>query len=356
MVVRKILRSPNSSAGLGLQPRYRAFSRVTMTEDLMRLSRRVFVRGLGGAIAMPVIPGMARAEAYPARPVKLVVGFAPGSGPDMIARLTADWLSKKLGQPFVVEDRQGAGSNIATETVIRAPSDGYTLLHATVANTINAKLNDRADFTRDTTPVAAIARASFFLVVQSSFPARTVPDLITYAKANPGKLTMGSSGSGSAPYLAGELFKIMSGTEIVHVPYTGTPQAITELLGGRVSLVVADPSAIEVIKAGKLRALAATAAATQDILPDVPPLGKFLPGYEASTWHGISGPKNLPSDIVALLNRAINDGLADKGMKARLAQVGFALMGGSPLEFGKLINDEAHKWSDLVRRENISLH
>src|SRR5690349_15312435 len=316
----------------------------------MNRSRRQFLRAVAGVAALPLAPRASSAELrYPARPVRVLVGFPAGTGPDFVARVTARWLSDHLGQQFVVEDRPGAGSNIATEAVVRATADGYTLLHITVANAINARLNNEALFARDITPVASIARASFFVVVAPSFPAADVSQLIAYARAQPEKISIGTSGVGSAPYLAAELFKVMSRIDLLHVPYAGTPQAITELLAERVQVVFADPSAIGLVKSGKLRALAVTAASAQEILPDLPPLGDFLPGYEASTWHGLGAPKGVPGDIVESLNREVNAGLADADVKARLASQGFTVMGGSAADFGRLIAYETAKWARMTR-------
>ena len=319
----------------------------------MKFARRRFLQLSASAAALPVVSGIAWAQAYPTRPVHLIVGFPAGTGPDIVARLIGEWLSRRLGRQFVVENRPGAASNIAAEAVVKAPPDGYTLLHVTVANAINARLSNGVNFSRDIAPIAGIARASFVMVVDPSFAAKTVPELVAYAKENPGKINMGSGGIGSAPYMAGELFKMMSGIDVVHVPYPGTPQAIADLLAGRVQLVFADPSSIEFIKAGKLRALAVTAATRQDALPDIPPVGDFIPGYEASTWHGVGAPKNVPPDIVNTLNREINAGLADPRMKARLANVGFTVTGGSPADFGRLIADEAEKWRGVTGAANI---
>jgi tripartite-type tricarboxylate transporter receptor subunit TctC len=313
-------------------------------------SRRQFLRAAAGVAALPLLPRASSAKVqYPARPVHVVVGFPAGTGPDFVARITAKWLSEHLGQQFVVEDRPGAASNIATEAVVRATADGYTLLHITVANAINARLNNEALFARDIAPVASIARASFIVVVNPSFTAADVPQLIAYARAHPETISIGSSGIGSAPYLAAELFKVMSRIDVLHIPYAGTPQAITELLAERVQVVFADPSAIGLVKSGKLRALAVTAAARQEILPDLPPLGDFLPGYEASTWHGIGAPKGVPGDIVESLNKEVNAGLADTDVKARLAMQGFTVMGGSAADFGRLIADETAKWARMTR-------
>jgi len=316
----------------------------------MNRSRRQFLRAAAGVAALPFARRASSATLrYPARPVHVFVGFPAGTGPDFVARVTARWLSDHLGQPFVVEDRPGAGSNMATEAVVRAMADGYTLLHITVANAINARLNNEALFARDISPVASIARASFFVVVNPSFPAADMPGLIAYARAHPEEISIGSSGVGSAPYLAAQLFKAMSRIDVLHVPYAGTPQAITELLAERVQVVFADPSAVALVRSGKLRALAVTAAARQEILPDLPPLGDVLPGYEASTWHGLGAPKGVPGDIVESLNREVNAALADSDVKSQLGRQGFTVMGGSAADFGRLIADETAKWAGMTR-------
>jgi tripartite-type tricarboxylate transporter receptor subunit TctC len=315
----------------------------------MTPSRRQLLRAAAGAAALPALALAARGESYPVRPVHLIVGFAAGSGPDLVARLISGWLAEHLGQPFVIENRPGGASTLAAEAVVRAAADGYTLLHVTVANAINPDLNGGVSFARGTAPVGSIARASFFVTVDSSSAFTTMSGLIAYAKDNPGKLALASSSTGTAPYLAAELFKTMSGTDILHVPYTGTPQAVADLLAGRVQLAFADPSAIPLIKSGKLRALAATAAARQDILPGVPPLGDFIAGYEASTWHGMAGPANVPSQIVDRLNRGINAAIADQAIKASLANIGFTVIGGSPADFGNLIGSETAKWRAVTR-------
>lgn len=319
----------------------------------MKPSRRQVLRAAAGAIALPTFTLAARGESYPARPVHLVVGFAAGSGPDLVARLIGGWLAEHLGQPFVVENRPGGASAPAAEAVVRAAADGYMLLHVTVANAINPDLNGGISFARGIAPVGSIARASFFVVVDSSSTFATISELIAYAKSHSGKLAMGSSSTGTAPYMAAELFKMLSGTDMLHVPYRGTPQAVTDLLGGRVQLAIADPSAIPLIKSGKLRALAVTAAARQDILPDVPPLGDFISGYEASTWHGMGAPADTPPQIVDRLNRGINAAIADQAIKARLAAVGFTVMGGSPAEFGDLITRETAKWRAMTKTVGV---
>lgn len=315
----------------------------------MTPSRRTFLQILAGVPLLPGIPDLARAQSYPSRPVRLVVGFAAGNAPDLVARLTGEWLSERLGQQVVVENRVGAASDLAVQAVIGAPPDGHTLLQITPANAINTTLSSGANFIRDVAPVASVARGSFVVVVEPSFPARTLPEFIRYAAANPGKINMGSPGTGSAPYLSAVLFKMMTGLDMLHVPYRSTAQAVTELLGGRVQLVFADMSAAEFIRTGKLVALAVTAAVPQANLPGVPAAGEFVPGYEASTWYGIGAPAKTPAAIVERLNREINAGLADPKLKARLASLGFAVDAGSPADFGRLIAAETEKWGRVTK-------
>jgi tripartite-type tricarboxylate transporter receptor subunit TctC len=317
--------------------------------DDMKLSRRRVLHLVASAALVPTVPQIACAQGYPSRPIHLIVGFAAGNGPDIIARLTGEWLSQRLGQQVVVENRVGAASDIAVQAVVRAPPDGYTLLQITPANAINTTLSGGVEFIRDIAPVASVARGSFVIVVDPSFPAKTVSELIRYARANPDKVNLGSPGTGSAPYLSAALFKMMTGIDMLHVPYRSTSHAITELLGGRVQLVFADMSAIEFIKAGKLFALAVTTAAPQDILPGVPTVGEFVPGYEASTWYGIGAPRNTLVEIIEKLNKEINAGLADSKAQARLATLGFTVDASSPADFGKLIAEETEKWAKVTR-------
>jgi len=321
----------------------------------MKLPRRQFLRLAAGAVALPAVSRVATAQTYPTKPVRIVVGFPPGSGPDVVARLTGQWLSEPLGQQFIIDNRPGAGSNIGAEAVARSPPDGYTLLQVTAANAINATLYDRLNFNfiRDIAPVASVARASFVVAVNPSFPAATVAEFIAYAKANPGNINMGSGATGTALHVSGELFRMMTGINILHVPYRGTPQAITELLGGRVQLIFADMSSIEHIRAGRLRALAVTAATGRDVLPDIPTVGDFVPGYEAGTWYGLGAPKNTPPEIVERLNKEIDAALADPKMKARLANLGYTVFASSPADFGKLIAEETEKWGKVIRAANI---
>jgi tripartite-type tricarboxylate transporter receptor subunit TctC len=318
--------------------------------------RRQFLHLVAGAAALPAVSRIARAQAYPTRPVRIIIGFAPGSASDIVARLVGQWLSEGLGQPFIIEHRPGAANNIATEAVVRAPPDGHTLLVVSSANAVNATFYDKLNynFIRDIAPVAGIIVVPSVLVVHPSVPAKTVPEFIAYAKANPGKLTMASGGIGSGTHLAGELFKMMAGVNMVHVPYRGGGPALTDLLGGQVQVMFPSTvSSIEYIRAGRLRALAVTTATRSDALPDVPTVDEFVPGYEASAWFGVGAPKATPAEIVEKLNKEINAGLADPKMKARLADVGGTALSGSPADFGKLIADEIEKWAKVIRALNI---
>src|SRR6266852_3734068 len=306
----------------------------------MKLPRRTFLCLAAGAAALPVVSRVARAQTYPTRPVRWVVAAGAGSTADIVVRLMGQWLSERLGQPFVVEHRPGAGANIGTEAVVRAPPDGYTLLLVNPANAINATLYEKLNFTfvRDIVPVAGLIRGPFVMLVNPSFPANTVPEFIAYAKAHPGTINFASGGTGFASYLAGELFKAMTGVDMVHVPYRGQAPAMTDLLAGQVQ-VMFDPvvSSIANIRAGKLRPLAVTTSTRSEALPDIPTVGEFLPGYEASAWFGAGVPKNTPTEIVDRLNKEINDALADPKIKARLAALGVTILQGSPADFGKLI-------------------
>src|SRR5262245_15736536 len=297
--------------------------------DAMKLPRRNFLHLAAGAAALPAVSGIARVQAYPTRPVRIIVGFAPGGGVDIIARLIGQWLSERLGQQFIIENRPGAGTNIATEAVVRARPDGYTLLLVNAAKAVNGTLYDNLSFNfiRDIAPVAGIMAASSVMMVHPSVPAKTVPEFIAYAKANPGKINMGSGGVGSPSHVAGELFKMMAGVSIVHVPYRGMT--------------------------GRLRALAVTTAKRSAALPDLPTLGEFVPGYEASQWYGVGVPKNTPVEIVDKLNNKINAGLVDPTMRGRLADLGGAVLAGSPADFGKLIVDETERWAKVIRAANI---
>ena len=295
---------------------------------------------------------IARAQSYPARPVRIIVGFTPAGATDILARLIGQWLSERLGQTFIVENRPGAGSNIGTEAVVRAPADGHTLMLVAPANAINATLYDRLNFNfiRDIAPVAGLIRVANVMEVNPSLPAKTLPEFIAYAKANPGKVNYASAGTGSQQHVAGELFKMMAGIEMVHVPYRGGGPALADLMGGQVQLFFGTTaSTIQLIRSGKLRALAVTTATRSAALPDVPTVAEFVPGYEASSWYGIGAPRNTPAEIVALLNKEINAGLADPKIKARLDDMGGTALTGSPAEFGKLIVDETEKWAKVVK-------
>jgi tripartite-type tricarboxylate transporter receptor subunit TctC len=322
----------------------------------MKLPRRRLLCLAAGAAALPVFSRIARAQTYPTRLVRFIVGAAGGSSPDIFARLLGQWLSERLGQAFVIDNRAGAGGNIAFETAARSPADGYTLLLLPTSAAINAALSEKLsyDLIRDIAPVAAIARGPQVMLVNPSVPAKTIPELIAYARANPGKLSMGSAGVGTPGHLAGELFKLMAGVDIVHVPYRSGAPAQTDLIGGQVQLMFLSPvGLIEYLQTGKLRALAVTTAKRSDALPDIPTVGDFLPGYEASAWWGIGAPRNTPPEIVDKLNKQINAGLADPKVKARLVDLGGTSLVLSPADFGKLIADEIEKWGKVIRRANI---
>ena len=317
----------------------------------IKLPRRLFLHLAAGAAALPVVSPIARAQAYPTRPVRIIVGFAAGGGNDIVARRMGQWLSKPFGQQFIVENRPGADTNIATEAAVRAPPDGYTLLLASASNAINATFYDKLNFnfTNDIEPVAGIMRVPSVMVVHPSVPAKTVPEFIAYAKANPGKINMASGGRGAPSHLAGELFKMMAGVSMVHVPYRGTGPALGDLIGGQVQvLFIALTSSTPSIRAGKLRALAVTTTARSEALPDIPTIGDFLPGYEASQWYGVGAPKNTPTEIIDTLNNEINAGLADPKIKAQLADLGGTALAGPPADFGKVIADETEKWGKVV--------
>jgi tripartite-type tricarboxylate transporter receptor subunit TctC len=297
-----------------------------------------------------------RAQAYPSRPVRIIVGFPAGGVGDILARLMGQWLSERLGQPFIVENRPGAAGNIGAEVAVKAPPDGHTLLFVGVNHAINATLYDKLnyDFIRDIAPVAGVMRVPNVMVVQSSFPAKTIPGFVAHAKANPGKINMASAGNGTSAHVSGELFKMMAGVDMVHVPYRGGAPAVTALLGGHVQVYFGPvPETIQHIRAGKLRLLAVTTAARLDMFPDVSTLAEFLPGYEASGWQGIGVPKDTPTEIVERLNREINAGLADSMIKARLAALGGTVLAGSPADFARLITGETEKWGKVIRAANI---
>ena len=318
----------------------------------MKLPRRNLLHLAAGAAALPAVSRIASAQAYPTRPVRIIVGFAPSGATDIMARLIGQWLSERLGQQFIVENRPGAASNIATEAVVNAHPDGYTLLVATSVNAINATLYDKLNFNliRDIVPVASIHREPFLVEVNPSVPVKTVPELIAYAKANPGKINMATAGIGSGNHIAGELFKMMTGVTLVHVPYRGAGPALVDLLGGQVQVMFATmSSSIEYVRGGKLRALAVTTATRSPVLPDIPTVAKFVPGYESSFWTGVGAPKNTPAEIVDKLNKEINAALADPKLKARFAELGATALPGSPADFGRLIADETEKGAKVVK-------
>jgi tripartite-type tricarboxylate transporter receptor subunit TctC len=322
----------------------------------MKLPRRKFLHLAAGAAALPALSRVAWAQTYPTQPVRIIVGFAPAGGTDIMARLIGQWLSERLGQQFVIENRPGAGTNIATEAVVNAPPDGYTLLLACLPNASNATLyeNLKFNFIRDITPVAGIGRDPFAIEVNPSVPVKTVPEFIAYAKANPGRINMASGGIGSGNHIFGEQFKMMTGVNLVHVPYRGAGPALVDLLGGQVQVMFASmSSSIEYVRTGKLRALAVTTATRLGALPDLPTVGDFVPGYEASFWYGVGAPKATPAEIVEKLNREINAGLADPKIKARLAGMGVTALPGSPADFNKLIAAETEKWGKVIRAANI---
>jgi tripartite-type tricarboxylate transporter receptor subunit TctC len=323
---------------------------------MMKLPRRKFLHLTATAAALPAVSRIAQAQSYPSRPVRLIVPLAPGGATDIVARLIGQWLSQRLHQPFVIDNRPGGGTNIGTETVVRAASDGYTLLLASTPNTINATLYDKLNynFIRDIAPVASIIRNALVIVVHPSLPAKTVPEFIAYAKANPRKLNMASPGNGTPNHVSGELFNMMAGVEMVHVPYRSGGPALTDLLAGQVQVMFpATVSSIEYIRAGRLRALAVTTATRSELLPDIPTVAEFVAGYEASNWFGICAPKDTPADIVEKLNKEINASLADPSIKARLADLGGDVLALSPADFGKLIAEDAEKWGKVIRAANI---
>jgi tripartite-type tricarboxylate transporter receptor subunit TctC len=324
---------------------------------LMKLPhRRQFLHLAAGGAALPAVSRIASAQAYPTRPVRLIVAYVPGGPTDIIARLMGQWLSDRLGQPFIIENRAGAGGNIGTEAALRAPSDGHTLLLALVPNAINATLYDKLNFNfiRDIAPVAGVVRTANVMEVNPSVPAKTVPEFIAYAKANPGKLNMGSAGNGSLQHVGGELFKLMTGVDMLHVPYRGAGAALTDMLGGQIQVMFDSmPSSIEYIRAGKLRALAVTTKVRSEALPEVPTVGEFVPGFEASGWFGVVAPKGTPSEIVDKLNAEINAILSEPKTKSRLTELGGTVLGGSSADFGKFIADETEKWGKVIRIANI---
>jgi len=324
----------------------------------LELPRRKFLHLAASAAALPAVPRLAWAQGYPSRPVHVIFGFPAGGGSDTIARLMGQWLSQRLGQLFLIENRPGNVTNLATEAVVRAPADGYTLLLATSPNATNATLypNLNFNFIQDIMPIASIGRIASIMEVSPSFPARTVAEFITYAKANPGKVSYASDGNGTTGHMSGELFKMMTGVDMVHVPYRSAPPALADLIAGQVQ-VMFDPIArsIEPIRSGRLRPLAVTTLVRSPMLPDVPPVSDVLPGYESSAWFGFGAPRGTPTEIVDKLNREINAGLADPNIKARLAELGLAVVAGSPAEFGKFIADETKKWGEVVKFAGIKV-
>jgi tripartite-type tricarboxylate transporter receptor subunit TctC len=322
----------------------------------MKFPRRQFLHLAAGAAALPAMSRIARAQAFPTRPVRIIVPFPAGGGVDIAARLVGQWLSERLARQFVVENRVGAGGNIGTEAVVKAPPDGYTLLQVATPNGLNAALypNLNFDFVRDIVPVIGVMRTSYVMVVHPSVPTATIPDFIAYAKANPGKINMASAGNGTPHHVFGELFKMMAGIDLTHIPYRGGAPATTDLLGGQVQVIFSPlQESIEYIKAGKLRALAVTTATRLNVLPDVPTVGDFLKGFEASGWQGIGAPRNTPDEIIDKLNREINAGLGDPKIIARVAELGGTVFGGAPTAFGGVISDDIEKWKKVVKFANI---
>ncbi len=318
----------------------------------MHRPRRRFLQWAASAAALPLASRMARAQSYPSKPVRILVGFAPGGATDTTARLMGAWLSERLGQQFIVENRPGAGTNIATEAVVRSPPDGYTLLMVTASNAINATLYQKLNFNymRDTVPVAGVIRYPNVVEVNNDLPVKTIPEFIAYLKANPGKLSMGSGGIGSSQHLAGELFKMMTGTDITHVPYRGGAPALVDLIGGRIQVRFGVlPESMAVIREGKIRALAVTTTTRNEFLPDIPTVNEFVPGYDAQSLQGFAAPKGTPPEIVERLNKEINAGLATPNLKARFADLGASVFPVSPAEFGKFMADDTEKWGKVVK-------
>jgi len=322
----------------------------------MKLPRRKFLHLAAGAVALPLVSRVAWAQTYPTRPVRLVVGYGAGGGTDITARLIGQWLSERVSQQFVIENRPGAATNIATEAVAKAAPDGYTLLLATAGNAINATLYDKLNFNfiRDIAPVASAIRVPLIMVVNPSFPARTVPEFLAYAKSNPGGISMGSGGAGGPDHMSGELLRMMTGANILHVPYRGLAPALTDLIGGQLQVVFSTiPPALEYIRTDRLRALAVTTATRFEGAPDIPTMGDFVSGYDTSQWYGIGAPRNTPAEIVDKLNKEINAGLADPKLKVRFADIGGTVIPGSPADFGKLIADETEKWRKVIKFAGI---
>ena len=324
---------------------------------MKRLHRRQFLHLAAGSAAFAAGSRMAWAQSYPSRPVRIIVGYAPGGTTDVCARLIGQWLSERLGQPFIIDNLPGAGSNVATAAAVRAPADGYTLLLASISNAINATLYDKLNFNfiRDIAPVAGIIRVPNVMEVNPAVPARTVPEFIAYAKANPGKVNFASGGAGSSTHVSGELFKLMTGVNMVHIPYRGTAPAVTDLIAGQVQIMFDNlPGSIEYVRAGMTRALAVTTTERSEALPDLPTVADAVPGYEVSAWFGLAAPKNTPEEIIDRLNQETNAAFANAKMKARLADLGAMALAGSPADFAKLISDETEKWGKVVRAANIS--
>ena len=318
----------------------------------MNLLRRQFLHLAAGAAALHALSRMSWAQTYPSRPVRLLIGFSAGGGADIVGRLIGQWLQERLGQPVVIENRPGAGTNVATEALVRAPADGYTLGLIGLPNAINATLFDKLSFNfiRDIAPVASIARVPHVMEVHPSFPAKKVPEFIAYAKANPGKVSFASAGNGSVAHVTGELFKMMTGVNMLHIPYRGAAPALTDLLGGQVHVMFDNmPSSIEHIRAGRLRPLAVTSTTRLEELPDIPTMGEFVPGFETSAWGGIGAPRDTPTEIVDKLNREINAALTDPKMKARFADLGGTVLALSPAEYGRRIAEETEKWGKVIK-------
>ena len=322
----------------------------------MPWSRRNVLRLAAGAAALPATAGLTRAQSYPSRPTHIIVGVAPGSVQDVLSRLMGQWLSERLGQPVIIDNRPGAGTNLATEAVVRAPADGYTLLSVGPSAAINATLYGKLSFNvmRDLTPVASFVHQAQVVVVNPSVPAKTIPEFIAYNKANPRKINLASSGTGTGNHLAGELFNMLAGVQMVHVPYRGAGPAMTDLIGGQVHVMfVAPVAAVENIAAGKVRALAVTTVTQADAIPNLPPVAEFVPGYDSTAWFGLVAPKGTPAEIVTRLNREINAGLADPALRSKIANLGGGIAMSSPKDFGKLIADETEKWGKVVKFAGI---
>jgi tripartite-type tricarboxylate transporter receptor subunit TctC len=322
----------------------------------MKISRRKFLHLAAGSTALPALPRTARAQAYPSRPVHIIVPYAAAGPNDIVARVVSQWLSEHLGQPFVIENRPGAGSNIGTEMVVHSPPDGYTVLIVSVSHAINATLYEKLsfNFSHDIAPVAGVIRVPNVMVVNPAFPAHSVREFIDYGRANPGKLNFGSSGVGASNHLGGELFKALTGLDMTHVPYRSSGPALTDLISGQVQVMFDSiASAVEHIRAGRLRALGVTTATKADALPEVPVIADAVPGYEVSNWFGFGMPRSTPADVVTTFNKAVNEAIADPKLKARLAELGGILMPGSPADFGKLIAEETEKWGKVIRSANI---